>query len=164
MDPWWIRFPGRLQYELDSLEGSGIRATVRDDLQERGVIALRLWLPEGVWFSRSLDAVFPDTYPYTRPEVYASTESLPKHQHPIEKNLCLIGRATENWVPSQTLASLLDTQLPLLRRAIEGTASPEDEEQQGEPVTAFFKYNTGSIVLVDSSWRIRQRCLGAPSK
>src|SRR5579864_9007258 len=44
-----------------------------------------------------LRAEFPDFYPYVRPEVYATTLDLERHQNPFGKNLCLLGRRSDVW-------------------------------------------------------------------
>jgi hypothetical protein len=158
MTPWWERIPGRLEYELEALKCAGIAAVVDERARERGVIALRLTMPEGTPLTRNLLAEFPDTYPYTRPEVYAPDLSLPKHQNPFGKNVCLLGRATENWRTTDCLAGVLRTQLPLLAESLATTGGTADvEERQGEPFSTYLRYEEGSLVFIDSSWRLPPR-------
>ena len=154
MAPWWERIPGRLEYELAALEADGIRVQRDDEAFQRGTLRLTLTLPDGGWPASRLLAVYPDTFPRTRPEVFAIDVVLDHHQNPFAKNLCLLGRATSNWRPSDTLAGLLRAQLPLLRRALESPNPGEFEEQQGEPITTFYEYEPGGIVFVDSGWAL----------
>ena len=157
MVPWWDRIEGRLNYELDALRQAGVEVTIDDDARTREkLIKLRLTLPEGRWLTRTLIAVFPDTYPYTRPEVSAPDLSLDHHQNPLHKNLCLLGRASANWRTTDTLASILETQLPLLAASVTDAVRPDEdvEEQQGEPVTTYLAYARGSVVFVDSGWKL----------
>ena len=92
----------------------------------------------------------PGSYPTMPPDVFADELSLPHHQHPFNKNLCLIERGTKNWIPQWQLAGLLDNQL---KRAIDaGNAAPgeaTDEFEQGEPFSAYYTYRPNSAVLCD---------------
>lgn len=170
MRPWWERIQGRLQFELAALDREGIHVERDDAAFARGTLRLTLTLPEGSWPPSRLVAVYPDTFPRIRPEVSAIDVVFDHHQNPFGKNLCLLGRSTSNWQPSDTLASLLGTQLPLLRQALESPNPELFEEPQGEPITTFYQYEMGGIVLVDSAWtlpreirsgRLRLASLGA---
>jgi hypothetical protein len=154
VEPWWERIPGRLSHELAALEQDGIRVERDDGAFARGTLQLLLTLPEGAWPPSRLRAVYPDTFPRTRPEVFAIDIILDRHQNPFGRNLCLLGRSTSNWRPSDTLAGLLRTQLPLLRQALESPDSTDFEELQGEPITAFYEYDPGAMLFVDSAWTL----------
>jgi molybdopterin/thiamine biosynthesis adenylyltransferase len=55
----------------------------------------------------------------------------------------------------------LRTQLPLLRQALESQNPEAFEELQAEPITTFYEYELGGIVLVDSGWTLpRDICSG----
>jgi hypothetical protein len=153
MSRWWERYPGRLEAEIGELRADGIVVSRDATAFESGKVRLQLELPDGYWLSKKLIAEYPDLYPFTRPEVYAPDFLLPHHQNPILKNLCLLGRESENWLPTWTLARLLREQLPKLRRAQETADLIELatlEVEQGEPVTDFLEYDEESIVLIDS--------------
>jgi molybdopterin/thiamine biosynthesis adenylyltransferase len=163
MKPWWESIPGRLDYEEEKLRVEGIDVKRDKEAFERGVVRLHLTLPDGYWLTRTLYADFPDSFPFVRPEVYAPDLSLPHHQNPIGKNLCLLERSTENWAPSWTLARLLKEQLSLLSRALELKDRNElrgIEAEQGEPLTEFLSYEPESVVLVDGSWVVPTRSWG----
>lgn len=155
MRPWWDAYPERLEAEIASLRADGIEVHRDDGCFAQGFVRLNLLLPEGKWLTRQLYADFPDSFPYIRPEVYAPDLALPKHQHPINRNLCLLERATVNWQPSWTLARLLGDQLPLLAQSLQVT-SPEAlaglEVEQGEPITEFLPYEDDSIILIDGAF------------
>ncbi|MBY0496993.1 MAG: hypothetical protein K2Y23_22520, partial [Cyanobacteria bacterium] len=163
MKPWWDAYPGRLEAEIDALRADGIDVRRDDDCFSRGFLRLHLALPDGLWLTRTLSADFPDSFPTIRPEVYAPDVTLRKHQHPINKNLCLLERATVNWQPSWTLARLLKEQLPRLAKSLQVT-SPEDlasvEVEQGEPLTEFLQYEENSIVLIDGAFPAPTGTLG----
>jgi hypothetical protein len=156
---WWDQFPGRLQAEEQALSAHGIVVRRDDKAFRRGVLRLELTLPQASWLTENLVAVFPDTFPYLRPEVYAPELRLAHHQNPFNRNLCLLGRATEYWTPSTTLADLLQSQLPRLREVLETDECADIaglEDPQGEPLTAFFEYESEAVILIDSGWIIPQ--------
>lgn len=155
--PWWELWPGRLEYELKALESAGIQHTLDEQpFREGKFLRLRLQFP---WHEKIiiLVAVFPPLYPFFRPEVFAELGTFPRHQNPIEGNLCLLGRSSQNWNSNWTLADLLNNQFPLLERAA-FTRNPTEreslEEPLGEPVTTYYPYCPGSIVITDSSKQV----------
>jgi molybdopterin/thiamine biosynthesis adenylyltransferase len=154
--PWWELWPGRLEYEFKALESSGIKYVRNESAFAQKVLHLALQFPRNgkdvhLW------AIFPPFYPYFRPEVFAKPGTFPRHQNPIEGNLCLLGRSSQNWNPDWTLADLLNNQFPLLERAaltMNPTERESLEEPQGEPVTTYYPYCPGSMVIIDSSKKI----------
>ena len=153
---WWDRFPGRLEYELEALRELGVEPTMDEEQRARGRIVLSFLYPvDGA--PVALRAVFPALYPFFRFELYAPDLALKHHQNPFEGNLCLIGGATANWLPRDTLAGFLRTQLPQVLatgRSDDAAAARGVEEPQAEPVTTYYTYEPRSLLLVDSSWRI----------
>jgi molybdopterin/thiamine biosynthesis adenylyltransferase/ubiquitin-protein ligase len=155
--PWWELWPGRLEYELQALELAGIKYA-RDEsaFSREKFLRLQLQFP---WNGEivMLVVVFPPLYPYFRPEVFAKPGTFPRHQNPIEGNLCLLGRSSHNWNSDWTLADLLNNQFPLLERAA-FTRNPIEreslEEPLGEPVTTYYPYCLGSMVFIDSAKQV----------
>lgn len=158
-DPWWEQFPGRLEYELEELKALGI-VPVRDDTAwAGGVLTLTFVAPDSLTGAGDVElvATFPDFYPYLRPEVQAPAMELAHHQHPFGKNLCLIGRSTRYWEPNDTLAGIMTENLRTVLAAGAGTGvDPEDEEDQGEPFSDYYRgvYQANAVVLVDSDWNL----------
>ncbi len=153
---WWEERPGLLEEELQALREAGIEYSVDSASKSRGVLRLDLALTVADE-PLSLFAIYPDLYPYVRPEVYGPDLSLPRHQNPAQGNLCLLGRATENWVVDQTLAAHISEQLPKLLQAARrppGTLSPVPEEPQGEPISDYYTYAPGSMILMDSAMQV----------
>lgn len=147
---WWIRWPGRLEYELNKLEAAGYRVVKRE--QETGLLVLEVLAPaekSGIG-ELCLTVTFPDTYPSTAPQVRAPDLGLRHHQHPFGGTLCLIGRSTFYWHSECYLADLLDTQL---RKAITAGAAEDgqgqDELDQAEPFTSYYTYAPGIEFLTD---------------
>lgn len=156
LKPWWERWPGRLEFELKELDEAGIFYELDQGARAGGVIALRLGPTVGGEIIK-LVAIFPDLYPYTRFEVFAPDLDLKHHQHPFSKTLCLIGRATRHWKPTDTLADFIKNRLPQVLRVARSN-NPSDvaelEEHQGEPFSDYYQYASGAIILVDSAWSL----------
>lgn len=156
LEPWWERWPGRLEWELEALDRAGIPYT-RDRLaEETGVIQLEV-RPVIDGKQHKLIAFFPDTYPEFRFEVFAPDFDLKHHQNPFTKSLCLIGRATENWQPEDTLAGFLCERLPIVLstgRSDEASTVAGIEEEQAEPFSDYYRYHPPSMILVDGAWAL----------
>lgn len=151
--PWWEIYPDRFKFELDALEQAGIKYTKDEDVFSKGVLCLYIEM-ETVG---KLRVVFPDLYPYFRFEIYAPELQLSHHQNPFSKSLCLIGRSTENWYISDTLASFLIERLPqvILTGTSDNTKEVEGiEEPQAEPFSDYYSYLFGTAVIVDGEWEI----------
>ena len=154
--PWWETCPGKLEDELSALERAGIEYSKDDESFAKGVLCLNLSM-DGVG---KLRVVFPDLYPYFRFEIYALDLKLPHHQDPFQKNLCMIGRRTENWHTDDTLASFLLERLPQVIEA--GSSDSREkvvgmEQQQAEPITDYFSYQKGAGIVVDTELVINPR-------
>jgi ThiF family protein/E2/UBC family protein B len=156
MQPWWIAAPERLAYELRKLDESGIAWTVTRQDEATGELALDLKAavrgkPE------HFVAVFPPFFPYVRFEVYAPDWQLRRHQNPYSKNLCLIGRSSENWAIDDTLAAFIVERVALLLDVVEEEQADRligREERQAEPLSAYTRAEEDSVVLIDSDWTI----------
>lgn len=155
LQPWWKRWPDLLDLELKALERAGIPNTLDPDALAAGVVKLRV-TPLAHGRRLNLTAIFPDFYPYVRPEVIAPDLELPRHQHPVSMALCLIGRATANWVPGRTLAEHLQSQLPKLFAVLDGSPGADGvlEEQQAEPYSDYYPCAENAMILIDSDWRL----------
>jgi molybdopterin/thiamine biosynthesis adenylyltransferase len=154
--PWWERYPDRYERELEDLDEAGFEYQINEAEKKAGRLVLAVdAVVDGQTYV--LEARFPDTYPKSRFEVVARELNLQRHQHPFDKNLCLIGGATLNWSTGFTLAQLLQEQLPQVLK-IGAAADPSqykgEEEPQGEPFSMYYTGLTDSALLVDSSWTI----------
>lgn len=146
---WFILRPHRLQKEEEALQAIGVPYTIDEDLKKNGILYLELTiekinphfnLPDGIE-DLNLVIVFPDTYPFFRPLVYAPSLNLLRHQNIIDKNLCLLGRATENWLPDTLLTEHLSDQLSkvIIKGSIEDLELIQnDEHEQAEPVSEYY--------------------------
>jgi hypothetical protein len=97
-----------------------------------------------------LVVVYPDTFPYLRPEVYAPDLQLERHQNVYEGNLCLLDRSTAQWEVTDTGAWLVRERVPFLLGLLAGdpAAMTANETPQGEPRSAYFRSQPGAAVFV----------------
>lgn len=157
MKPWYEEHPHWLTTELEALDAAGIRYQRDEEAFGRGTARLQVDVAIDGFGPVKLTVTFPELYPYFRFEVQAESLDLRHHQNPFDKNLCLLPRGTEEWSPTDTVASVLSTQLPKLFK----TARAERREEvvglevpQAEPVSAYYETNAFSIVIVQSDWHI----------
>lgn len=152
---WWERIPQRYQFELAELERQGYEYRRSEEAWAAGRLEL------AVVYSRdganlALRAFFPDTYPYFPPAVTAPEATLPLHQDPVAKLLCLLPEDSSVWRPrADTLASLLSEQIPKLLRSTGAAAGADaaDALPDAEPIAAFLTYDPGSHIGV-GDWAI----------
>lgn len=155
--PWWERIPGRLEYELQALDDAGIPYERDDDAFKTGVARLFIH-PEIEGERLDLTVTFPDLYPFFRFSVDSARQlGLSHHQAPFgDGAICLIGRDTGEWNPSDTVAGLLQEKLPQVLMA---GRSPDRalvdglEEHQAEPLSDWYPY-APAMLQIDSAWRI----------
>ncbi len=149
MQPWWERDAERYEYELDALTAAGMAWTRDEEAFAQGF--LRLNVDVEVNGERlPLRVTFPDLFPYFRFEVEAPTLSLPHHQNPFQKNLCLMGRATFHWHTSDTVAGVLREQLPKVietGRSDDGEQARGLEQEQAEPYSDYYPCAPSMVVL-----------------
>lgn len=166
MKYWWDRFPGLEQNELNSLQEAGITFEKNSDAWKIGKLVLHINFPVEVLnldfaYEKKilvLDAYYPDTYPFFKPEIFAREESFERHQNPFEKNLCLIGRSSDNWESDWSIADYLKSQLPkILKINVEGVGAEftdSNEEHQGEPLSEFLPFRKEGEVFFIGDWVI----------
>lgn len=152
---WWERWPGRLEHELRLLDEAGIPYDRDDRAFAQGSVRLRVY-PTVEGRRVNLDVVFPDLYPYFRFYVQAPDEDLPLHQHAQSKNLCLLGRRSDEWDTTDTVAGLLRDQLPRLfeaARSDDAAAVAGVEQAQAEPYGDYYPY-VPAMLMVQGDWAI----------
>lgn len=150
----------RFAYEIAALStfvGDSLR--VDEDLLDKGLLRLEFTWPMSDGTTCDLEARYPDSFPYLRPQVFlrAQPERFPlRHCSPNDGNLCLLGRDTSQWPTNWTLAQLLQKQL---EKALKGDV---DEDPQGEPIEVYWNNIgtaaaaiDGSYILIDSSWDLQ---------
>jgi molybdopterin/thiamine biosynthesis adenylyltransferase len=147
---WRERYPDRLEYELQDFVDRGLRFAVDESESARtGRLVLRGhidWRGEDV----ELIVVYPEFFPFFRPEVFAPGLQRSRHINPVEGNLCLLDRATKAWNTGDTGAWLVDCRVPKLLGLLDG--DPETmragEAPQGEPASVYLPREVATFVLV----------------
>ena len=161
MQPWHERHPERLAEERQALLAFGATVHAVADESDDGLIrwivsipVSSLGLPDGhpLPDPLRLNVVFPDSFPYMRPEVATLDPFLlQRHHHPFGRNLCLLPRRTFYWDSDTLLANHLREQLPLLVARAAGAENPailEMEGEQAEPYTDYYEYLQPAAVFV----------------
>jgi hypothetical protein len=147
---WTERFAGRLEYELADFQERGLDAfTLVEQEFSRG----RVVLEGSTSFdgkSISLRVVYPDLFPYFRPEVFAPELKLGRHQNPYEGNLCLLEASTRAWSPTESAAWLVAERVPFLLALIRdgGHELLANEVPQGEPDSYYVPRLHGTAVFI----------------
>lgn len=147
---WVQRFPGRLEYELAEFERRGFAdITLNEDEFGRGRVVLDGSTEHDAEQIR-LRIVYPDAFPYFRPEVYAIDLRLGRHQNPYEGNLCLLEAPTRAWGTSETAAWLVAVRVPYLLNLIKagGEELTRNEVPQGEPDSYYVLREPGTAVFL----------------
>lgn len=98
---WEHTWVGRFDFELRDLAFFA-RDSLRidEDQLKNGVLSIEFEWPLASGEGCELRAVFPDSYPFVRPQVAlrGNPENFPhRHCSPIDGNLCLLGRDTGLW-------------------------------------------------------------------
>lgn len=159
--PWYDKSPRVYEKELQAYNEAGLKYKIDEAARTKGVLQIDFKIdPDNNSFSEAklgetleLQAVYPFNYPYFRPQVYASGLNLPRHQHPINKNLCLLGRSTILWDSGLTVPDLVRMQLPevLVKGNItDPNIIQNDPGEQGEPISEFYA-GAENPVLFDPS-------------
>ena len=146
--PWWERWPGRLKWELKQLTAKGLQVDIDEASRQRQQVVLRVVAP-AAGENHTFTVVFSDFYPELRPQVYCETLELPRHQNPIDKNLCLLDRSTRDWGPKDSVAWLLTERVPkLLQLLNDSEEMHRAEAPQGEPFTDYYRYRPSSTLFI----------------
>ena len=159
METWYTRYAERWAREQLLLKEANMSFEVDSDFETKGLIRLNLTIRKDSkvdipvkFLPLSLVVNFPSLYPFFRPEVSAPELNLPRHQNIVGKNLCLLDRATVNWLPETYLADFLIDQLPKV--LIEGEITDVDilmskDAEQAEPVSEYYPNILNAPVIFD---------------
>ncbi|MES2784698.1 MAG: ThiF family adenylyltransferase [Pseudomonadota bacterium] len=151
MENWWDRFPEAFEAEQAALDAWGEPWTI--DKAEFGAGRLVVRIATKVAGQvRELLAIYPDSYPYFMPQVEMREVQLPKH-HNRHGYLCLLADDGALWRPgTDTLAGLLQEQLPRLELVTNPTADAdvvaENEDHVAEPIANYLPYTDRSAIIV----------------
>lgn len=144
-----------IEEQLEELREHGVQFEAPDPIPEQGKIKVKVRWAMGE-DEHDLEVIFGDLYPYFPPTVNAPDWRLPRHQNPLAKNLCLLGRESEFHPRSDTLYRFLSERVGTLveTATAQDTSRVSDlEDHQAEPITAFYPYQPGMLVI-DGAWDI----------
>lgn len=146
--PWWERDPARWENEQHALRDGGIQFEINPAAFAAGKLELFLKVSHNGQLVR-LTATFPVTYPYFAPMVIAMDLALARHQTPGTKQLCLLDRGGDRWLPqTDRLASLILEKLPevFASQPDQLGTGPIVEALEGEPITIYLQPELNSFV------------------
>lgn len=160
MKAWFENDIQRLEREKDDLMALNVSFEIDEEAKEQKLLRIKLRISgDNPNFDLpikteeiELIAIYPDTYPFFRPNVYGYEVDLPRHQHLLNKELCLLGRPTDLWDPQMTLATFLQQQLKKVLvqgQKMDVEELSKDETEQAEPVSEYF--GTDATVILDPS-------------
>lgn len=153
---WWERYPERLAFELRALEAAGFTYEKDEEAFGVGIARFTVFADVGLTGPTKLVVTFPDFYPFFRFTIEAPDLALPHHQHPFGKNLCVLGRATELWRTTDTVAAFITERVPEVIRAGLSKTETEvrgSEEEQAEPYSDYYSY-APAMLTIDGAWKI----------
>jgi molybdopterin/thiamine biosynthesis adenylyltransferase len=159
MEDWFIEYPDLLKKEIEELKNNGILVDDKIDFEsfnKEGVIlyctiSVKNNLGLNLESDLGLKIIFPSNYPYFRPEVFVTTDTiLPRHQNPQGKNLCLIPRPTQFWNVGVSVYDHLKERLAIVfdkGLIVDQEIIGQDPEEQAEPVSEYYVSNTNAVIL-----------------
>lgn len=157
---WFEESKDLFEKEVNRFKELGISLSGDAISMSDGILTLNFDIPANNRFDLQLDkplkltVVYPDNYPFFKPEVFANDLLLPRHQNPFAKNLCLLGRETGKWIVGQTVADFIKEQLPKI--LVKGKITNQDiiskdPDEQAEPLSDYYKVLNGVMVMSDFS-------------
>ena len=163
---WWDR-RGRLEWELRALDAANYEyAVISGDVDHASELHLRIGYPlEGHVIP--LEVYYPVLYPFFRFHIDAPELDLLHHQNPFQRNLCLIGRGTDQWSRKYSLADFLVEQVPRVVRAgreQDPSQVQELEQIQAEPFSNYYPYNPNFLLGIDGAWDVDADVQGGTMK
>jgi len=155
---WWERWPELWLAEQEAFRSRGIDPVILH--QRDGVLIIGFdWSVEGETEPLKLQVGYSVLHPFARPIVSAPEVTFPRHQHPIEKDLCLLPDEPGMWNPRQLVADYLTERIPQLKGALAAREAGEWEEaaklEEPTPDPLLPYYNgasdPGSILIFDGA-------------
>lgn len=154
MATWPDRFEGLLDLEIADYKERGLEFELDQALLDSGGPVVFRGSIEHEGETIDLEVWYPDSFPYLRPDVIAPRLRLPRHQNPVQHNLCLLDRSTSQWDVDLTGAWLVAERVPYLLRLLAGDPDVmlQEEAPQGEPASVFFGYTQQTLFLVPNDF------------
>ena len=149
--PWWERWPGRLEAELERFAHHGLRCRlVEDPRADAGRLVVETFLDLPGHGETRFAVVYPDAFPNRRFAIYAPGLRLPRHQA-FGGSLCVFPREARHWHPGYMAADIVVHRVPRLVALVDegGDQLRAEEDPQGEPLTTYYHSPLQGGVVVD---------------
>lgn len=136
--------------ELDAFKAESVDPRLDlDALQDRRLILDFEWPHEGDVLS--LRAVYPDSYPFLRPQVLLRDPAPFRGRRHVapDGTICLIGRDSRQWTSSLTVPALLREKLA------DALKANDNEDPQGEPAEVWWNGSPADDLpycLIETTW------------
>jgi hypothetical protein len=149
METWIGLYPERYAFEVAGLERAGFELD-GIALGATGLLVARGTVASGEFGDVAVTIVYPDTFPFLRPEVFATDLSIDRHRNPFEGNLCLLDRSSAEWNVDDTGEWLLRERVPKLLGLVAagGDLLAAEEAPQGEPWLTFLRTEPAAVVFL----------------
>jgi hypothetical protein len=156
MRAWYEEHPNRWDAEQTALKEAKIEYSIDEEMKAQGILCLHLVIPNNSSLRKlpekflplKLDVLFPTEFPFLKPTVIAPEITLPRHQNPTDKNLCLLPRSTSYWTPETTLARHLEEQLHkvlIQGEIVDPETIAKDIDEQAEPISEYYRWYSSII-------------------
>ena len=158
---WEQAHPGRLAWEMAELRAFGRVIDVSKEEWCLGKLHLLYDWQRGDNIY-PIEIRYPPTFPRVRPSLYLMVpkEQRPaRHCDPTNGRLCYLGHAPHEWKPGNSIARLINEQLPLI---LDGKFDGIEEEI-GEPAETWFNVYApeNSCALVETRWSTEGAATGS---
>jgi hypothetical protein len=151
-EPWYERFPGRLEQEKEAYRTGGFPFELDDDLLATSQVVVFSGEIETSSGPHRLRLVYPASFPELRPFVFSDDRTLARHQNPYGKNLCVIAHEQSAWRNTDTGADMVRQAVSLFNASHAGPETVAAQEVDApEPASVWYPYspNTSFLVLGD---------------
>lgn len=140
---WWAAWPDLYEAELAAFAAH--RAAVTLTHKADGLLILEVDWREGEE-AVALRVGYSPLHPFFRPSIVALGLDLRRHQHPLDRSLCLLTQGSGEWRSGQRVADFIGEQLGQVltanaaRREGRLADAAELEEQAPDPLSAYYAH------------------------
>lgn len=147
MEPWFLRWPSRLQRELKELEAAGFQYEVDEKLKDSGRVQIDVRLSHN-GKTYKVSAIFPTTYPHTPFALFSDDIPDGRHKSAYRSNICFLHDVDDRWSMKDTLALILKTKVRSVIDDHMGKGDPAVGIPDPNPAAAHIKYEDNQCIIV----------------
>jgi molybdopterin/thiamine biosynthesis adenylyltransferase/ubiquitin-protein ligase len=150
---WYDEHPDYLEEELEALASEGFRYVIDEKARSAGQLIINVDYPiDGV--HHQLTCEYPSEYPYFAPKVKGGSLPPGRHLDPYSDGVCLFENEQSVWSPSDTLASVLKSQIPKIIHEHENANNLDEiEGDDGYQISGQISYEPFSVIFTED-WKI----------